>query len=69
MCGSQQGWNKQWDEWVEQDGLHKFKKELLDVRLDGGENSAQGTADARCSIPPALPSGMRSLQPDLVYME
>ncbi len=32
---------------MEQEGLHKFKKELLDVRLDGGENSAQGTADAK----------------------
>lgn len=47
-----QGWNKQWDEWVEQEGLHKFKKELLDVRLDGGENSAQGTADAKCDLSP-----------------
>ncbi len=54
---------------MEQDGLHKFKKELLDVRLDGGENSAQGTADARCSIPPVLPSCMRSLQPDSMHME
>ena len=34
---------------MEQEGLHKFKKELLDVRLDGGENSAQGTADAKCA--------------------
>ena len=32
---------------MEQDGLHKFKKELLDVRLDGGETSAQGTADVK----------------------
>ena len=47
-----QGWNKQWDEWVEQEGLHKFKKELLDVRLDGAENSAQGTADAKCDLLP-----------------
>ncbi len=55
-----QGWNKQWDEWVEQDGLHKFKKELLDVRLDGGETSAQGTADAkRVPSPPSLPRSLR----------
>lgn len=49
-----QGWNKQWDEWVEQEGLHKFKKELLDVRLDGGENSAQGTADAKYAPTPPV---------------
>ena len=34
---------------MEQEGLHKFKKELLEVRLDGGENSAPGTADAKCA--------------------
>ncbi|CAK0783845.1 hypothetical protein CVIRNUC_007045 [Coccomyxa viridis] len=39
------GWNKQWDEWVEQTGLHKYKKELLDVKFE--ETSAQGTGDAK----------------------
>ena len=40
-----QGWNKQWDEWVEQTGLHKYKKELLDVKFE--DTSAQGTGDAK----------------------
>ena len=43
--GMLQGWNKQWDEWVEQTGLHKYKKELLDVKFE--ETSAQETGDAK----------------------
>ena len=36
---------------MEQEGLTKFKKELLTVRLDN-ETSAGGTADARWPDPP-----------------
>ena len=46
----QQGWNKMWDEWVEQTGLTKFKKELVAIEFkaegDGGDGEPGGAAAA-----------------------
>ena len=45
-----QGWNKMWDEWVEQDGLAKFKKELAAMEFtkegEGGSTREFGGASA-----------------------
>jgi hypothetical protein len=39
-----QGWNKMWDEWVEQTGLTKFKKELaaMEFQADGKGGPPEG---------------------------
>ena len=45
-----QGWNKMWDEWVEQTGLTKYKKELVAIEFkpdgDGGDGEPDGAAAA-----------------------
>ena len=50
---------------MEQEGLTKFKKELLTVRLDN-ETSAGGTADARWPEPPHHSHDVIWALPDLV---
>ena len=45
-----QGWNKKWDEWVEAEGLTKYKKELAKVEFtkegEGGTREFGGKAEA-----------------------
>lgn len=50
---------------MEQEGLTKFKKELLTVRLDN-ETSAGGTADARWPEPPHHSHDVIWALPDLM---
>lgn len=43
-----QGWNKKWDEWVEETGLTKYKKELVKVQFT--QESEGGTKEFGAAV-------------------